>query len=130
MSLLSSVRKQLPSADQALIDQTLSALGKTEAEVISEKLIPSLISRCAKTATAIAIKSAAPTENILNTPAMQQATQQHQPKPQALNVQAQSAATQSMNFAPTILVAAAERMNATLALPNSVLPRPVSRWTT
>jgi hypothetical protein len=127
MTLLSVVQKQVPSATQPIIDRILGNLNKTEVQILKDKLAHVVVDRVRVamasgdiTPGSSAMKSAVPTENIPNTPAMQQAVQ-HQSKPQALNVQAQSAATQSMNFAPTILVAAAERMNHTLAAEQEAL---------
>lgn len=54
MSLLEKVQKQIPSADQALIDRILSQLNKTEAEVVDAGQTGAFIRRCRESMGAIA----------------------------------------------------------------------------
>ena len=52
--LLDKVREQLPSADQALIDRTLSQLGKAESDVSTPGAIDAFVKRCLRSVSAVA----------------------------------------------------------------------------
>lgn len=52
--LLDKVREQLPSADQSLIDRTLSQLGKAESDVSTPGAIDAFVKRCLKSVSAVA----------------------------------------------------------------------------